>query len=233
MLSYGLMAFLRCSCFWLLGDGLQYALALRSAVVYVIGICLVPLLFPCRDGPNVPSPLRSALHGQKFKKNKKNLETAVKSERCGSLVLFWWFTSTLQYTCLHILFTHVSCQNGIVLVCFVADIWLRKNLICLVHSVVNLSINKMAYGCKEHVGTPNVDHGDVRVCQRILILLLMFLIDTPGFLLGPQIPSLTKSFGPSPEAVLSWAACPKSPYRFIPTKLAEWPQEPVGAYRSL
>lgn len=34
-----------------LGDGLEYALALRSAVVYVIGICSVPLLFPCRTSP--------------------------------------------------------------------------------------------------------------------------------------------------------------------------------------
>ncbi|CAK9113066.1 unnamed protein product [Durusdinium trenchii] len=33
------------------GDGLQYALALRSAVIYVLGICSVPLLFPCTDSP--------------------------------------------------------------------------------------------------------------------------------------------------------------------------------------
>ncbi|CAK9112205.1 unnamed protein product [Durusdinium trenchii] len=35
-------------------DGLQYALALRSAVIYVLGICSVPLLFPCTDSPEAP-----------------------------------------------------------------------------------------------------------------------------------------------------------------------------------
>ncbi|CAK9115545.1 Ethanolamine-phosphate cytidylyltransferase (CTP:phosphoethanolamine cytidylyltransferase) (Phosphorylethanolamine transferase) [Durusdinium trenchii] len=39
---------------WLKGDGLQYALALRSAVIYVLGICSVPLLFPCTDSPEAP-----------------------------------------------------------------------------------------------------------------------------------------------------------------------------------
>lgn len=38
------------------GDGLEYALALRSAAVYVLGICSVPLLFPCRSAPEVPVP---------------------------------------------------------------------------------------------------------------------------------------------------------------------------------
>ena len=37
-----------------LGDGLEYALALRSAAVYVLGICSVPLVFPCRSAPEVP-----------------------------------------------------------------------------------------------------------------------------------------------------------------------------------
>ncbi|CAL1154115.1 unnamed protein product [Cladocopium goreaui] len=35
-------------------DGLEYALALRSAAVYVLGICSVPLLFPCRSAPEEP-----------------------------------------------------------------------------------------------------------------------------------------------------------------------------------
>ena len=38
------------------GDGLEYALALRSAAVYVLGICSIPLLFPCRSAPEVPWP---------------------------------------------------------------------------------------------------------------------------------------------------------------------------------
>ena len=37
----------------IVGDGLEYALALRSAAVYVLGICSVPLLFPCRSSPEV------------------------------------------------------------------------------------------------------------------------------------------------------------------------------------
>ena len=53
------------------GDALEYALALRSAAVYVLGICSIPLLFPCESSealnwascPKSPYRLMPTPHG--------------------------------------------------------------------------------------------------------------------------------------------------------------------------
>ena len=113
------------------GDGLEYALALRSAVVYVIGICSVPLLFPCRESPEVRQAV-ICFGFQLFESASTSPQEKYKhSVEVEAFIFFWEAALSSWATCPKSPYSFIPTKLGIEFLLQPFSVW--TYVFCLIH----------------------------------------------------------------------------------------------------